>query len=104
MDRGDLQRLTKDELIELVLGMQHPEKTSLTSSKPPSTDRPQYIIGTRIYGSGYWRRSMTPSSCHIHSKLYVAIGSAGLGCREDWFSRYFNHSAIFCRPAVDFAA
>ena len=39
MDRVDLQRLTKDELIELVLRMQHPEKTSRTSSKPPSTDR-----------------------------------------------------------------
>ncbi|WP_180575329.1 IS66 family transposase [Agrobacterium vitis] len=39
MDRGDLQRLTKDELIELVLRMQHPEKTSRTSSKPPSSDR-----------------------------------------------------------------
>lgn len=39
MDRGDLQRLSKDELIELVLRMQRPEKTSRTSSKPPSTDR-----------------------------------------------------------------
>lgn len=39
MDRGDLQRLTKDELIELVLRLQHPEKTSRTSSKPPSSDR-----------------------------------------------------------------
>jgi transposase len=39
MDRGDLQRLSKDELIELVLRLQRPEKTSRTSSKPPSTDR-----------------------------------------------------------------
>lgn len=39
MDRGDLQRLTKEELIELVLRLQRPEKTSRTSSKPPSTDR-----------------------------------------------------------------
>ena len=39
MDRGDLQRLTKEELIELVLRMQRPDKTSRTSSKPPSTDR-----------------------------------------------------------------
>ena len=39
MDRGDLQRLSKEELIELVLRMQRPEKTSRTSSKPPSTDR-----------------------------------------------------------------
>ncbi|MET3661985.1 IS66 family transposase [Aquamicrobium ahrensii] len=39
MDRGDLQRLTKDELIDLVLRIQRPEKTSRTSSKPPSSDR-----------------------------------------------------------------
>jgi hypothetical protein len=39
MDRGDLQRLTKDELIDLVLRIQRPEKTSRTSSRPPSTDR-----------------------------------------------------------------
>jgi transposase len=39
MDRGDLQRLSKDELIDLVLRLQRPRKTSRTSSKPPSTDR-----------------------------------------------------------------
>ena len=39
MDRGDLQQLSKDELIELVLRLQRPEKSSQTSSKPPSTDR-----------------------------------------------------------------
>lgn len=39
MDRGDLERLTKEELIDLVLRMQRPEKTSRTSSKPPSSDR-----------------------------------------------------------------
>lgn len=38
MDRSDLQRLTKEELIDLVLRMQRPEKTSRTSSKPPSSD------------------------------------------------------------------
>jgi transposase len=39
MERGDLQRLSKDELIDLVLWLQRPEKTSRTSSKPPATDR-----------------------------------------------------------------
>ena len=39
MSRGDLERLSKDELIELVLRLQRPAKTSRTSSKPPSTDR-----------------------------------------------------------------
>jgi transposase len=39
MDRTDLQRLSKEELIELVLRLQRPEKTSRTSSKPPAMDR-----------------------------------------------------------------
>ena len=39
MERADLERLSKNELIELVLRLQRPEKTSRTSSKPPSTDR-----------------------------------------------------------------
>ena len=39
MSRSDLERLSKDELIELVLKLQRPAKTSRTSSKPPSKDR-----------------------------------------------------------------
>jgi transposase len=39
MGRSELERLSKAELIELVLRLQRPEKTSRTSSKPPSTDR-----------------------------------------------------------------
>jgi transposase len=38
MQRNELERLSKDELIELVLRLQRPAKTSRTSSKPPSTD------------------------------------------------------------------
>ena len=38
MQRDELERLSKAELIELVLRLQRPEKTSRTSSKPPSTD------------------------------------------------------------------
>ncbi len=39
MGRGELERLSKAELIDLVLRLQRPEKTSRTSSQPPSTDR-----------------------------------------------------------------
>src|SRR5215207_69164 len=39
MGRSDLERLSKEELIELVLRLQRPQKTSRKSSKPPSTDR-----------------------------------------------------------------
>jgi transposase len=38
MQRDELERLSKAELIELALRLQRPEKTSRTSSKPPSTD------------------------------------------------------------------
>ena len=39
MNRDDLEKLSKDELVELVLKLQRPPTTSRTSSKPPSTDR-----------------------------------------------------------------
>jgi len=39
MNRDDLKRLSKGELIEMVLRLQRPAKTSRTSSKPPSTDK-----------------------------------------------------------------
>ena len=39
MSRSDLERLSREELIELVLRLQRPDKTSRTSSKPPATDR-----------------------------------------------------------------
>lgn len=39
MNRCELEQLSKDELIELVLRLQRPEKTSRNSSKPPSSDR-----------------------------------------------------------------
>ncbi len=51
MDRTDLQRLSKDELIELVLKLQRPEKTSRTSSKPPSTDKKEKRENSRPGGA-----------------------------------------------------
>ena len=39
MGRSDLERSSREELIELVLRLQRPDKTSRTSSKPPATDR-----------------------------------------------------------------
>ena len=39
MQRDRLERLSKTQLIELVLQLPPPEETSRTSSKPPSTDR-----------------------------------------------------------------
>ena len=39
MSRDELERLSREELIELVLRLQRPQNTSRTSSKPPSADR-----------------------------------------------------------------
>jgi len=39
MDRDTLEKLSKSKLVDLVLSLQRPAKTSRTSSKPPSTDR-----------------------------------------------------------------
>jgi transposase len=41
MDRSDLQQLSKEQLIELVLRLQRPDKTSRTSSK---TGRPDGFL------------------------------------------------------------
>lgn len=39
MERNDLEKLSKQQLVDLVLKLQRPTKTSRTSSKPPSTDK-----------------------------------------------------------------
>ena len=49
--RIDLERLSKEELIELVLKLQRPLKTSRTSSRPPSTDRKELRKQSRGGGS-----------------------------------------------------
>jgi transposase len=51
MDRTDLQRLSKDELIELVIRLQRPAKTSRNSSKPPSTDKKEKRENARPGGA-----------------------------------------------------
>ena len=51
MNRDELEGLTKPELVELVLRLQRPDKTSRTSSKPPSTDRKAKRDGSRPGGA-----------------------------------------------------
>jgi len=51
MERTDLQRLSKDELIELVIQLQRPDKTSRNSSKPPSTDKKEKRENSRPGGA-----------------------------------------------------
>src|SRR5450432_3715432 len=51
MDRTDLQRLSKEQLIDLVLQLQRPDKNSRTSSKPPSTDKKEKRENSRPGGA-----------------------------------------------------
>ena len=51
MGRSDLERLSREELIELVLRLQRPERTSRTSSKPPATDRKERREQTKPGGA-----------------------------------------------------
>src|SRR4051794_41557011 len=51
MDRTDLQQLSKEQLIELVLRLQRPDKNSRTSSKPPSTDKKEKRENARPGGA-----------------------------------------------------
>src|SRR5471030_1380660 len=51
MDRTDLQRLSKEQLIELVLQLQRPVKNSRTSSNPPSTDKKEKRENSRPGGA-----------------------------------------------------
>jgi transposase len=41
MIREELLKLSKEELVDMLLRLQRPDKTSRTSSKPPSSDRKQ---------------------------------------------------------------
>jgi transposase len=51
MDRTDLQQLSKEQLIDLVLRLQRPDKNSRTSSKPPSTDKKETRENSRPGGA-----------------------------------------------------
>ena len=85
MDRTDLQRLSKDELIELVIQLQRPDKTSRNSSKPPSTDKKEKRENSRPGGAKPGMNRITvgwrtiPMSSATTGQL-VASYAAGL-CR-----------------------
>ena len=85
MDRDDLQRLSKDELIDLVLKIQRPDKTSRTSSKPPSTDRKERREHARPGGAkpghqGHSRRLCeTPDAFEDHVPAHCPQCLAGFG-------------------------
>ncbi len=51
MNRNELRELSKDELVELVLKLQRPAKTSRTSSRPPSADRKEKRAASKPGGA-----------------------------------------------------
>jgi transposase len=85
MSRDELERLSKAELIELVLRLQRPHKTSRTSSKPPSTDRKERKERSKPGGAkpgheGHHRRlSQTPDRVVNHRPDQCPCCRAALG-------------------------
>ena len=87
MSRGDLERLSKDELIELVLRLQRPVKTSRTSSKPPSTDRKERREQSRPGGAkpgheGH-KRVLTPDPDSVVDHRPTGCPDCGLALSAD---------------------
>ncbi len=78
MDRNDLERLSREELIELVLRLQRPEKTSRNSSKPPSPNRKEQRENSKPGGAkpgheGHTRSlSENPDAFEDHAPTRVA--------------------------------
>ena len=83
MDRTDLQHLSKDQLIELVLRLQRPDKTSRTSSKPPSTDKKEKRENARPGGAkpGHepHNRRLTDHPDEVRDHMPTACNRCG-GC------------------------
>jgi hypothetical protein len=60
-------------LIELLLGLQRPDKTSRTSSKPPSTDRKGKRAGSRPGGAKPGQKGHARAMAARHPSIQVDI-------------------------------
>jgi len=95
-DRDDLQRLSKDDLIELVLRLQRPDKTSRTSSKPPSTDRKERREQAKPGGAqpgheGHSRKLCeTPDAVEDHEPTHCpnCLGAFGADAERELTGEY----------------
>ena len=86
MGRIDLERLSKAELIELVLRLQQPAKTSRTSSKPPSTDRKSQRDKSRPGGAkpgheGHSRSLSEDFDRAVEAVIRTSARDVGARCR-----------------------
>jgi len=87
MDREELERLTKPELIGLLLGLnllglRRAGKTSRTSSKPPSTDQKDKREGSR------------PGSARQGHKRYARVLAKALDAHEDHCPVHCQHCGL----------
>lgn len=104
MNREELERLTKSELIDLVLGLQRPDKTSRTSSKPPSTDRKARREHSRPDGAkpghkGHFRElAETPDAVEDHRPTHCH--HCGLAFGEDAPGRVLGEYETIELPEV----
>ena len=81
MSRSDLERLSKEELIELLLKLHRPEKTLRTSSKPPASDRKERREKARPGGAkpgheGH-KRALTPDPDQVVEHRPVSCSACG---------------------------
>ena len=72
-----MQLLSKDELIDLVLSLQRPDKTSRTSSKPPSTDKKEKRENSR---SGGAKPGHDPHNRKLHDTPDAIVDHKPLVC------------------------
>jgi transposase len=110
MNRHDLERLSKDELIELVLRMQRPGKTSATSSKPPSSDGKANLASSKPGGAkpghkGHFREASETADITVDYRPEVcphcaAMLDPGLAARE--FRVYESVDLPVVKPIVTF--
>src|SRR3712207_1109377 len=98
MQRDELERLSKAELIDLVLRLQRPEKTSRTSSKPPSADHKERRERSRPGGAkpGHEGRSR-PSSDEVSET--VAHYPEACPCRRTTLRAICRPKRPACRSA-----
>lgn len=83
MDRPYLDRLSRKNLIELALRLQHPDKTSRTSSKLPSSDHEErregwHFVGTKPGHKGSYRTAEVTVNLTIHHRLGICTRCAAV--------------------------
>src|ERR1700694_3397691 len=90
MNRDDLQRLSKDDLIELVLRLQRPDKTSRTSSKPPSTGRKERREQAKPGGAQPGHEVKTPDAVEDHEPTHCSncLGAFGADAERELIGEY----------------